>query len=211
MFEAMATLLEHKRQTTIDHLVRAAVAGLAKHGLAVTIDDIAREANVNRRTVFRYFATRDDLLAVALTRQSDAFRASLPQLAEQGWQPWLAELCQAVHEANDNLHRTLHELVTRHDLSPQLLAFADDIDAYRRGRNSEVADTLWRAIGHDGAAPAELRAVVSAHLSPHFTTAVSQDAQQNHQVAAILARDAILAALDRYPPAVHARRHRRSP
>jgi AcrR family transcriptional regulator len=87
--------------------------GLPKHGLAVTIDDIAREDNINRRTVFRYFASRDDLLAVALTQQSDAFRASLPQLGEQGWQAWLADLCQAVHQANDNLHRTLDELVTR--------------------------------------------------------------------------------------------------
>jgi AcrR family transcriptional regulator len=197
----MATLLERKRQTTIDHLVRAAVAGLAKHGLSVTIDDIAREANINRRTVFRYFATRDDLLAVALTQQSDAFRASLPQLGEQGWQPWLTDLCQAVHRANDNLHRTLHELVTRQSLSPQLLAFADDIDAYRRVRNNDVAETLWRASGRDGGAPAELRAVVSAHLSPHFTTAVSQDAQQDHPVAATLARNAIRAELDRYSPA----------
>jgi AcrR family transcriptional regulator len=92
---------------------RFPLRGLPKHGLAVTIDDIAREANANRRTVFRYFASRDDLLAVALTQQSDAFRASLPQLGEQGWQAWLADLCQAVHQANDTLHRTLHELVTR--------------------------------------------------------------------------------------------------
>jgi AcrR family transcriptional regulator len=149
----MTTLLEQKRQTTADHLVRAAVAGLAKRGFAVTVDDIAREADVNRRTIFRHFATRDDLLAVALTQQSDTFRSTLPQLGDQGWQAWLAELCQAVHQANGTLHRTLHELVTRHDLSPQLLAFADDIDAYRRGRNSEVADTLWQAIGRDGEAP----------------------------------------------------------
>jgi len=200
----MATLLERKRQTTTDHLVLAALAGLAKHGLAVTVDDIAREANVNRRTVFRYFATRDDLLAVALTQESDTFRSSLPQLGDQGWQAWLAELCQAVHQANGTLHRALYELVTRHDLSPRLLAFADDIDTYRRGRNSDVADTLWRAIGHDGGAPGELRSVVAAHLSPHFTTAVSQDAQENHAVAAILAREAILAALDRHSPAVDA-------
>jgi AcrR family transcriptional regulator len=167
---------KQKRQTTADHLVRAAVAGLAKHGFAVTVDDIAREADVNRRTIFRHFATRDDLLADALTRQSDTFRSKLPQLGDQGWPAWLTELCQAVHQASDTLHRTLHELVTRHDLPPRLLAFADDIDAYRRGRNSEVADTLWQAIGRDGEAPAELRAAVSAHLSPHFTTAVSQDA-----------------------------------
>src|ERR1700761_1031141 len=103
----MTTLLERKRQTTADHLVRAAVAGLAKHGFRVTVDDIAHEAGVSRRTIFRHFATRDELLAVALTQQSDTFRSTLPQLGDQGWQTWLAELSQAVHQANDTLHRTL--------------------------------------------------------------------------------------------------------
>jgi AcrR family transcriptional regulator len=200
----MTTLLEQKRQTTVEHLVRAAVAGLTTHGLAVTVDDIAREAGVSRRTIFRHFATRDELLAVALTQQSDTFRATLPQLGDQGWPAWLAELCQAVHQANDTLHRTLHELVTRHDLSPPLLAFADVIDAYRRGRNSEVADTLWRAIGQHGETPPDLRAVVASHLSPHFTTAVSQDARGDHSLAASLAQAAIRAALDRYSPTVSA-------
>ena len=204
MFEAMTTLLDQKRQTTADHLVRAAVAGLAKHGFRVTVDDIAREANVSRRTIFRHFATRDDLLTVALTQQSDNFRSTLPQLGDQGWPAWLAELCRAVHQANDTLHRTLHELVTRHDLSPPLLAFADDIDNYRRGRNSDVADALWQAIGQGGGAPAELRAVVASHLSPHFTTAVSQDAQGDHSMAASLAQDAILAALEPYSHNVNA-------
>ncbi|QEN12898.1 TetR/AcrR family transcriptional regulator [Mycolicibacterium sp. ELW1] len=200
----MTTLVEQKRQTTVEHLVRAAVAGLTAHGLAVTVDDIAREAGVSRRTIFRHFATRDELLAVALTQQSDTFRATLPQLGDQGWPAWLAELCQAVHQANDTLHRTLHELVTRHDLSPPLLAFADVIDAYRRGRNSEVADTLWRAIGQHGETPPDLRAVVASHLSPHFTTAVSQDARGDHSLAASLAQAAIRAALDRYSPTVSA-------
>jgi AcrR family transcriptional regulator len=204
MFRAMTTLLDQKRQATADHLVRAAVAGLGKHGFTVTVDDIAREANVSRRTIFRHFATRDDLLAVALTQQSGSFRSTLPQLGNQGWPAWLAQLCQAVHQANDTLHRTLHELVTRHDLSPRLLAFADEIDTYRRGRNNDVADTLWQAIGQPGGAPAELRAVVASHLSPHFTTAVSQDAQGDHPMAASLARDAILAALEPYSQTVNA-------
>src|ERR1700722_389244 len=169
MFGAMTTLLEQKkRQTTADHLVRAAVAGLAKHGFRVTVDDIAREAGVSRRTIFRHFATRDDLLAVALTQQSDTFRSTLPQLGKQGWPAWLAELCQAVHQANDTLHRTLHELVTRHALSPRLLTFADDIDTYRRGRNSDVADMLWQAIGQVGGGPTHQRAAVAADLGRRY-------------------------------------------
>jgi AcrR family transcriptional regulator len=149
------------------------------HGFLVTVDDIAREG-VSRRTIFRHFPTRDDLLAVALTQQSDTFRSTLPQIGNKCWPVWLAELCQAVHQANGTLQRTLHELITRHDLSPRLLTFADDVDAYRRGRNRDVADTLWQAIGKGGGAPAELGAVVASHLSPHFTTAVSQDAQGDH-------------------------------
>src|ERR1700691_3733703 len=100
MFEAMTTLLDQKRQTTADHLVRAAVAGLAKHGFTVTVDDIAREANVSRRTIFRHFATRDDLLAVALTQQSDNFRSTLPQLFLKRWPEGFRGLSPFMPKAN---------------------------------------------------------------------------------------------------------------
>ena len=49
-----------------------------------------------------------------------------------------------------------------------------------------------------------LRAVVASHLSPHFTTAVTQDAEGGYSMAATLARDAIVAALGGYLPAANA-------
>ncbi len=41
---------------------------LARRGLDVTMDDVARAAGIGRRTLFRYFATREELLVATMER-----------------------------------------------------------------------------------------------------------------------------------------------
>lgn len=66
-----------KRQTRID-LARAAISLFEVHGYdAVTIDDIAARANVSRRTFFRYFDSKDDLVAVDPEGKIAAMRIAL--------------------------------------------------------------------------------------------------------------------------------------
>ena len=66
-----------KRQTRID-LARAAVSLFEERGYdAVTVDDIAAAANVSRRTFFRYFDTKDDLVAVDPEGKIAAMRIAL--------------------------------------------------------------------------------------------------------------------------------------
>ncbi len=66
-----------KRQTRID-LARAAMALFEQHGYdAVTVDDIAAAANVSRRTFFRYFDTKDDVIAVDPEGKLAAMRIAL--------------------------------------------------------------------------------------------------------------------------------------
>ena len=94
--------------------------------------------------------------------------------------------------------RMLWELMTRQDLSAQLTTIAEEIARYRRERNHAIADTLWRALGHEAAAPEEFRGTVMAHLSPFFTVAVDRDAGGGHGLAASLATAAIRAIADRH-------------
>lgn len=52
-------------------LLDAAQACYERHGVSrTTVDDIAREASVHRTTVYRYFGSRDDVLAFVMLRDS---------------------------------------------------------------------------------------------------------------------------------------------
>lgn len=52
-------------------LLDAAEACYERHGVSrTTVDDIAREASVHRTTVYRYFGSRDDVLAFVILRDS---------------------------------------------------------------------------------------------------------------------------------------------
>jgi AcrR family transcriptional regulator len=56
--------VEARRQRVLD----AAEAVLAEVGVTATMDDIAAAAGISRRTLFRYFPTREDLIARAIQR-----------------------------------------------------------------------------------------------------------------------------------------------
>jgi AcrR family transcriptional regulator len=56
-------------------LLAAAADEFAEHGLDASVADIARRAGVGKGTVFRHFATKDDLLAAIVLDRIDALNA----------------------------------------------------------------------------------------------------------------------------------------
>ena len=59
----MATLAERKRQVVVDELTEAALQLLAIKGFdTTTVDEIVAAAGVSRRTFFRYFASKEDVV-----------------------------------------------------------------------------------------------------------------------------------------------------
>jgi AcrR family transcriptional regulator len=197
----MTALQERKRQAAVDHLVASALGALIEHGPNVTVEEIAHMAGVSRRTVFRHFATREELLAEALRALLPKFDQSLPHYGgDDNWRPWLSELCRALHLAFMTFRRVFWELMTRGDLSTPLATVTEEIVRTRQQRNQAIADTLWRAVGHDGVPPQDFRATVIAHLSPFFAMAVNCDVGGDHVLAASLAEAAILDMVDKHSP-----------
>jgi AcrR family transcriptional regulator len=191
------TVQERKRQAIVDHLVQAALKGLAT--LSVTVDEIARIAGVSRRTVFRYFPSRDELLAKAAVAGQIEFDKRLPRYAGDGeWRLWLSALCRDLHAAHGRFCPTIWEMSVGKKSSRRLAAAAKEMARLRRERSQTVGDTLWMALGQDGAVPNEFRGTIIAHLSPHFTDAVRIDAGGDHKVAASLAEAAIIAIAEKY-------------
>ncbi|WP_344073783.1 TetR family transcriptional regulator [Streptomyces crystallinus] len=72
------SLAQRKRQLVANELTEAALQLLATKGFdAVTIDEIATEAGVSKRTFFRYFASKEDVVVQFLAGMGAGIRAEL--------------------------------------------------------------------------------------------------------------------------------------
>ena len=79
--EAPAGLREQKKAEARVAIVTAALRLFHKRGFGeVTIDEIAELAHVSRRTFFRYFPTKEDVVLERRRQQLETFRAALASL-----------------------------------------------------------------------------------------------------------------------------------
>jgi AcrR family transcriptional regulator len=184
-----------KMRVTTDAIVDATQRAMYEHGLDVTIDEIATIAEVSRRTVFRHFATRENLIQTAIAAGFADFFDSLPRYSGTDWKVWLADLARRVHQRTAEAGRVIWHLRTRR-LPPQLAdAYGEHLQALQH-MFATITTTLWEAAGGDGSPPDQLRQTVAAHMSPLFTQAVLLDALGTPRFAAEIATTAITAAVD---------------
>jgi AcrR family transcriptional regulator len=75
---AEASLAQRKRRLVSDELTGSALQLLALKGFdAVTVDEIVAAAGVSRRTFFRYFASKEDVVVQFLAEMGAGMRAEL--------------------------------------------------------------------------------------------------------------------------------------
>jgi AcrR family transcriptional regulator len=160
------------------------------------MDDIAEEAGVSRRTLFRHFESRERLIAESLEAGIQLYGELLPSF-EGGWKAWLRGVCDAAHEMQAGYGPGYWELTSRTDLPPEIVAVERRRRTRRHDAMARIAGKLWREAGGDGDPPAMVVATVGAHLSARFTAAVLQDAGESWSTAADLSYAAIADALER--------------
>ena len=183
-----------KRQAVVDHLLAATRRLVLQHGLDATMDQLAEAGGVSRRTLFRHFETREKLLAAAFEAGITGYRSQLPSL-EGDVLAWLRATCESAHRMNSTIGPGFFELASRTDLPADLEAAEARRRQEFRGAMADITATLWRALDGAGDPPEALGTTITAHLSPHFTAALTIDAAQGWEAAADLAYRAITAAL----------------
>lgn len=101
----------------------------------VTVDDIAAAAGIGRRTFFRYFPSKNDLMWGEFDELLDAFRRDLDQ------SPPGAPIVQAVHSAVRRFNEVPESERERHRHRMRLLLEEPELVAHATVRYGE-----WRAV-----------------------------------------------------------------
>lgn len=197
-----ATLADEQRDVARTRILRATRLVLAERGLTATVDDVAAAAGVNRRTVFRHFATRDGLFAAAIREGVRSYALQLPRAPEGGdITAWLLDLLRVVHKLNARNGRIYWELtaLAPDDLTGELAeAAAERRDSWKRFAQ-RVTARIWQARGGAGEPPTWLVDAVSVHLSGFTTQSLGGDfgrtPDEVAQVSALVLEAALTAAL----------------
>jgi len=185
------SLLHQQRQLARDRIERAAMRVLADKGMSATVEEVALEAGVSIRTVFRHYGTRDHMIATALRTQLLHYRDTLP-VPEPGatLETWLPRLLLEVHRVNAVMGRAYWEMAA---LGYTLTGEIGDVAASRlAGRTrfvNAVSRGAWRLAGNRSRPPAWLVDLFAIHLSAFSTRELVSDfGRSAEEVAAMSAR-----------------------
>lgn len=139
------TMAQRKRQLVSNELSEAALQLLALKGFeAVTIDEIAATAGVSKRTFFRYFASKEDVVVQFLADMGTGMRATLASrpIEEQPSVALQHTVWVSMAACADHSDRTLRvvQLILR---TPALRArFLERQDQWRDDLAAELAQRL---------------------------------------------------------------------
>jgi|SRR5271168_3853099 len=148
---ARPTLREDARSRTRARIIDGAILAVAQSGLDATVDEIADAAGVSRRTVFRHFATHDDLLVATIGEAVRIIESSMPQppAPDEDIREWLHTSARSVHALLRRVvGRAFWDLYSaRPGISTQVAARAAEASMIRYSFGERMTMNAWQAIG----------------------------------------------------------------
>jgi AcrR family transcriptional regulator len=191
-------LADEQRDVARSRILHAAMSVLARLGLDATVDDVASAAGVNRRTVFRHFATRDGLFAAAIREGVNRYAQQLPAPPEaDDLRAWLLDLLLVTHRLHAENGRIYLELagLEPDQLGGELGAAAAERREARRRFALVVTTRMWRARGGRRQPPTWLADAVAVHLSGLTTQSLTGDFGRTPEEVARVSAQVLEAAL----------------
>ncbi|BCY12952.1 TetR family transcriptional regulator [Actinoplanes sp. L3-i22] len=150
------TLWNRTRQAVYDEIAGTAMEMFLTRGFeATTIDDIARAAGISRRSFFRYFGTKEDIVLGDVAGKGELAARALADRPD-GEDPWTA-LRNAFHVSKDAAYdpATMLKIFTMMYETPSLRA--RHIEKHLQWQAALVPE-LRRRLGADPADPLDVRA-----------------------------------------------------
>jgi AcrR family transcriptional regulator len=191
------SLIHEQRQVARDRIERAAWRVLSAKGLSATAEEVASEAGVSIRTVFRHYGTRDHMIATALRAQLFHYSDTLP-IPEPGatLETWLPELLCEVHRVNAVMGRAYWELAALgYTLTGELGAVAAERLAGRTRFINTVSRGAWRLAGNRSRPPSWLVDLFAIHLSSFTTRELVSDFGRSVEEVASMSSRVLISAL----------------
>ncbi len=147
----MSPSLREERKVRVSAAIASAALELfAERGFdAVTVGEVAAAAQVGERTLYRYFADKDDLLF----GEDDAFRADLRSALEQ--QPPGRSPLAALRGASVVVVRSLQDRRQEVARRAQVIAGSPALTARERAKHAAWEAVLAEGLARRGVAPAE--------------------------------------------------------
>jgi AcrR family transcriptional regulator len=162
-----AQLRERRRQRTAAEIERAALELFTARGFdAVTIDDIAEAAHISRRTFFRHYASKDDVLLGDPRRDEQLLLKALDNLpAEMSPVDALhAALLELAADLEADARTTLHRIQVL-DEAPKAMATAF---TQRQGYLDRLSPIIAARMNVDEVADMRPRLIVGTSISAMY-------------------------------------------
>lgn len=173
--EDRPSLREDARERARARIVEGASKVMARSGLDATIEEVADEAGVSRRTVFRYFSSHAEVVVAAIEASLRTLAERLPRAPEPGddVREWLTATMITMHELVRRLAgRAFWDIqAPRSGLAPEVLSALEGIAPARRQHTSHLAASAWAALGGPGIVPRWVEDAFEVHASGFATYA----------------------------------------
>lgn len=189
------SVADAQRDLVRTRILEGAFAAFGELGLSCTMDDIAARAGVGRRTVFRYFSGRDELLAAAAAEWFPGSIEEMPELGERDLEVYLDEVVGRTYAWFERIGVGVGQLVLGTGLSPELTAARETILQRRREVTEKGARTVWRHAGGRGSVPADVRHAFALLVSALGWQALHHNAELPRREAAAFASRCLLLIL----------------
>ena len=186
------SLVEEQRELTRVRIRRAAMEVVARRGFDATLDEIAQVSGVSPRTIFRHYASHDQLIAATVKDMfevGDRPMEDLPSYTDD-FDGWLEVLALTAHTRNfeilGNAFWDLH--APSRKLSEVLSEVGTVRREYRRSAMHYLVTMAWQAAGGTGEPPGDLALAFGLNLSAFTTQALMIDFDQTPaQIGALTA------------------------